>query len=235
MTLAVRQNGESMSLELDHVFLATVDAAEVETSLRESGIVFSRRVRHQGQGTANACALFDNAFFEILWPDNDAEINSEVVQPLGLWQRAHWRETGACPFGIAFRPAANSSSAEMPPTWAYEAAYLPSGAGLPIITPKNAFLEPLVFISPGGKPPIATPGTTEEDLRQFAARRTLTAVHVTRPWNAPPLSAGLQWFCERGLFSFAEGDDYRMELELDHGIGEKKQAFDWPIPLSFRW
>ena len=52
----------------------------------------------------NACAFFDNAYLELLWRHDDDELQSDVVRPLGLWERVRWEDTGASPFGIAFRP-----------------------------------------------------------------------------------------------------------------------------------
>jgi Glyoxalase-like domain len=222
-------------MELDHVFLATVDAETVEAKLTEFGLVFSRRGRHPGQGTANACALFDNAFFEILWPDDEKEINSDLVSPLGLWQRAHWRETGACPFGISFRPSTNPSSSEPPEVWTYEAAYLPAGASFPIVTPKGAIADPLIFISPEGKAPVVWSPVGQRDLQHRGSQRTLTYVRITRPETASKLSTGVRWFCERGLLSIKDGDNYRMQLVWDHGASEKTQKLDWPVPVTFRW
>ena len=222
-------------MELDHVFLATVDAETVEARLQEFGLVFSRRRRHPGQGTANACALFDNAYFEILWPDDEKEINSDLVKPLGLWQRAHWRETGACPFGISFQPSTNPKLSQPPVAWTYEAAYLPAGASLPIVTPKEALTDPLVFISPRGKAPAVWPPASQHELRHRGSQRTLSDVRITRPEGAPALSTGVRWFCERGLLSVENGDEYRMELEWNAGASEKTQKLDWPVPVTFRW
>lgn len=62
-----------MSWELDHVFFATVDAGAVEAELTAFGFAFTVRRDHPGQGTANACAQFENAFVEILRPRDPEE------------------------------------------------------------------------------------------------------------------------------------------------------------------
>src|SRR5689334_1537572 len=91
-----------MNWELDHVFFATPDIAGVERALSDTGLEFSRHVIHRGQGTANACAVFQNAYFELLGIHDIDELNSEIVQPLALHERIHWAETGACPFGVCY-------------------------------------------------------------------------------------------------------------------------------------
>ena len=85
--------------------------------------------------------MFENAYLELLWESDEADLRSQAVRPLGLWERMRWRETGACPFGIAVR----GLNADRCP-WRYAAPYLPDGIG--IATPPERFGEPLVFASP---------------------------------------------------------------------------------------
>src|SRR5687767_5815944 len=101
--------GRRMTWELDHVLFADSDASGVEEALADFGLKFTVRRVHEGQGTANVCAVFGNAFFEVLFPD-DAQPQSNLVGPLGLQERILWRETGACPFGVCFRGAGSTES-----------------------------------------------------------------------------------------------------------------------------
>ena len=55
-----------MSLELDHVFICVEEATAAERALADFGLQFGLRAVHGGQGTANACAFFDNAYLELL-------------------------------------------------------------------------------------------------------------------------------------------------------------------------
>ena len=55
-----------MPFELDHIFVATSDPEPLEWALADAGLAFTQRRIHGGQGTANACAVFENAFLEIL-------------------------------------------------------------------------------------------------------------------------------------------------------------------------
>lgn len=55
-----------MNWGIDHIFFATPHADNVERAVAEVGLVFGPRRIHSGQGTANACAVFENEFFEIL-------------------------------------------------------------------------------------------------------------------------------------------------------------------------
>ena len=215
-----------MHWELDHVFFATVDAEAAEKALAEFGIAFTERRVHSGQGTANACALFENAFFELLRPHDLAELRSSAVRPLGLDERTRWRETGASPFGLCFRGESRSWPFE---TWQYEAAYLPEGAGIPIVTPPGVHADPLVFISPQAE------RSTDRSPEHRGARRTLTRVTVERAASATPVSAGVRWFAENGFFALKDGPAPVLDLEWDHGREGKSQAFRAALPIVVQW
>src|SRR5690606_5097775 len=110
----------------DHVFLGTAAPEADEATLEKFGFRFTQRRIHVGQGTANACAAFENAFLELLYVHDVNHLRSDVVSPLGLGERIHWQETGACPFGICFRVTAENFATGSWPfaTWGYRAKYL---------------------------------------------------------------------------------------------------------------
>ncbi len=158
------------------------------------GIAFTRRTVHAGQGTANTCASFEGTFLELLWPRDATELRTPAVRPLGLDERIRWRETGACPFGLAFRPdVSDSDAASWPfPTWRYEAPYFPPGVALPIVTPADRLDEPLVFVmrrSKPGTPGGLTAGGTSPSHR--GAPRTITRLVVQSPAAGATNVAGL--------------------------------------------
>jgi hypothetical protein len=222
-----------MNWELDHVFFATPDLARVERTLSDIGLKFSRHVVHQGQGTANACAVFRNAFFEVLGIHDADALKSELVHPLALWERIQWAETGACPLGVCYRAFDGILDVGSLPfeSWHYKPTYLPSGASIPVVTPRRTLAEPLIFLS--------ADANRRTNLQEAAARygetRTLTGVTLRRPSDAPPLSDGVRWFESQGLLSIEEGPNYSIELEWDHGRGGSCHRFTEEIPLVLRW
>ena len=213
-----------MQWELDHVFFATTDADAAEKVLAEFGLAFTERRVHPGQGTANACARFENAYFELLWPQDPAQLRSSLVKPLGLEERMRWRETGASPFGLCFRCDTRSWPFE---TWTYRAAYLPTG--IPIVTPPGLHSDPLVFLSSQAK------RSTDGSPEHRGVRRTLTRVTVQRAACATPVSAGVRWCAENGLFSLQDGPTHHLGLEWDHGREGKSQSFSADVPIVVRW
>ena len=164
-----------MSWTLDHVFFATSDPGPVERALVEFGLTFTERRVHPGQGTANACAIFENAYLEILRSHSPEELRSDLVKPLGLEERIHWRTTGACPFALCFRPGEDDDDSAWPfETWSYEAAYLPKGTAMPIVTPAGCIADPLVFVAT--RPKSIGVQTIRSSSLHHGARRTLTHV-----------------------------------------------------------
>src|SRR5258708_38505231 len=107
-----------MPLAVDHVFICVENPHAAERALADFGVQFGRRRIHQGQGTANACAFFDNAYLELLWRHDDDDLQSEVVRPLGLWERVRLREDRAPAFCAPVRP---DNGAGAPGTLAYPA------------------------------------------------------------------------------------------------------------------
>jgi len=212
--------------ELDHVFFATTDADAAEKALAEFGLAFTERRVHSGQGTANACALFENAYFELLWPRDPAELRSTIVRPLGLDERTRWRETSASPFGLCFRGESRSWPFE---TWQYQAAYLPAGTSIPIVTPPGLHADPLVFLSGQAQ------RSTDRSPEHRGARRTLTRIAVERAACDTPVSAGVRWFAENGCFSLQEGPVPLLELEWDHGREGGSRDFAPAFPIRIRW
>jgi glyoxalase-like protein len=220
-----------MPLSLDHVFICPENPQAAERELSDFGLQFSRRGIHRGQGTANACAFFDNAYLELLWRHNDDELQSEVVAPVGLWQRVRWRETGASPFGVAFRPENSKVPVE---TWPYEAPFLPAGANIPIVTPRFRWREPLTFISLVSQEPATLPSERRPPLDHRGERHRLTAVtlYCPEPFEA---SVGFTALCGLGLLAFKTAGKHHLELEFDGAKCGERHDFRPTLPMSLQW
>lgn len=220
-----------MSFALDHVFVCVEDAPEAERILADFGMQFGRRGVHPGQGTANACAFFDNAYLEILRRHDDDELRSAVVRPLGLWERMHWRTTGASPFGIALRPGDGSPALE---TWPYEAPFLPAGAHIPIVTPRCVFGEPVVFLSMVSQAPAALSPARRPPLDHLGRRRSLTRVAVSGP-QPSRLSPGVSLLCEMNAIKLKPAAEHVLELEWDDAASGQVRDFRPTLPMVLRW
>ena len=138
--------------EIDHVFVFVAPGAPEAAALTKLGLAESFRRPHPGQGTANVCFCFDNAYLELLWIADAGEAVSCALARSGLAARAGWRNTGASPFGIALRSA--DPAAALPfPSWNYAAPFLPAGMTIPVATASDDPRQPLLFRSPGNARP----------------------------------------------------------------------------------
>jgi hypothetical protein len=215
-----------MALELDHVFICVEGAAEAEQALVDFGMRFGLHATHTGQGTANACAFFENAYLELLSGHDDQELRSATVRPLALWERVHWRQTGACPFGVAFRTGDVELSTE---TWPYEAPFLPPGQGIPIVTAPDAKDEPLIFLIPSTLP-------IRQRIPQShrGRRRRLTRVTVSGPRvSASPVDVGA--LRDPEVLAIRRAPEHQLELEWDGSGAGDSHDFRPTLPLILRW
>src|SRR6266581_791246 len=92
-----------MPLELDHLFVFLPPGGAASALLIGLGLKESSRRTHAGQGTSNVCFAFQKTYIELIWVSDIAEIQTELVRPLALWERSRWRETQASPFGVGLR------------------------------------------------------------------------------------------------------------------------------------
>lgn len=220
-----------MTLQLDHVFICVEDLPSAERVLSGMGVHVGRRGTHNGQGTSNACAFFDNAYLELLCGANDVELQSEPVRPVSLWERMRWRDTGASPFGLAVRPG---GAEEVPvETWSYEAPFLSPGTGIPILTPRFLHNEPLLFLSLVSQAPSEIPAERRPPLQHCGKNRRITGVTVHGS-RLPRLSAALRYICEQGLLTLAPAAEPCLELEWDAGTSGQLLDCRPSLPLIIR-
>jgi hypothetical protein len=207
-----------MALELDHlfVFVEPEDAApggRVFETLKALGLEPSFRRRHVGQGTANLCYAFDNAYLELLHVLDVEELNASPLGRAALADRAAWRKTGASPFGIASRGGALPGE-----SWSYRSPDFPPGVSIAVSAESDDAGVPFVFSSPGKAPPSEW-SDGRAGRRQTAAGFTrLSIERLTLP-KLPVAGGALDTFHRAGLIKvleIAEGEP-EMLIGLEPG------------------
>jgi len=200
------------NLELDHL-LVFVDANPPQIGEPNSaGLRETFRRRHLGQGTANVCYCFDNAYLELIWETDRAETSAAPAVRLRLAERAAWPRTDACPFGIAVRK--HGTESQLPfDIWEYVPPYRPAGTIIPVAVASDDPRQPLLFCSPGGlRPDSWTDGQAGE--RQRAAGLTeIKGVRISFPMGIRP-DAALTSLAECGLISLRTSDEDRSSMVL---------------------
>ena len=220
-------------MELDHVFLrATVAAPEAE-QLRRFGLSEGSGNTHPGQGTANRRFFFHNAFLELLWIADEAEIGSATTRPTRLAE--HLASDAASPFGICFRPSAAAASKDAPPfpAWQYAPKYLPPGMTIAVAR-DTPVAEPMCFFLAQATAPGTAPAGRRQPLDHPAGLREISFIRLTVPgaraWSSAALAA-----MASGEVEMVEGAAHLLEIGFDGGLAGRVHDFRPGLPLVFRY
>lgn len=221
-----------MNIEFDHLFICTaIGAPEIELLL-DLGLSEGQPNRHPGQGTANRRIFFHNAFLEFLWVHNEAEARSEVIQPMGLWERWQYRQSGASPFGLALRSTGRTS---LPfETWAYRPPYLPPSLQIDVAENSVHLGEPLLFHIPFGGRPDTFSSEQRQPLVHPAGIKTITNLQLSLP-QTRPVSPALAAIEEAGWAQFRLSQALLAEVTFDQGQQGRSADFRPALPLVCRW
>ncbi len=206
-------------LQLDHVFICCdVDAPEAG-ALTRLGLVEGSRNTHSGQGTANRF-FFRGGFVELLWVADAAEAQGERTAPTRLWPRWSQRNSGSCPFGIAFSPAGSAVVAPTFDAWDYTPAYLPPGKVIRFAR-GTRLQEPELFYLAW---PSAKAATASQPVDHAVPLLALTSVSVGLPTSVNR-SPGLQAAVASGLVGLHASPRYQVRLEFN---APEAVLFDFP-------
>jgi hypothetical protein len=207
-----------MALELDHVFICCSAGAPEADALVRLGLREGSPNTHPGQGTANRRFFFRNAFLELLWVSDPGEARSEQTRRTMLWERWSSRASGACPFGIVFRPGSAQASSAPFATWSYRPNYLPSGLtiefaeGTLLDEPELAYLP---FARRSGSP-------AHEPTDHSLPIRRVCGVTVGLPSSAR-LSQPSEAAHSAGLLTYRAAPEHVLELGF---VAEQEITFD---------
>lgn len=132
---------------VDHIFIFTDDQGQVADSLLDLGFIEGSNRVHDGQGTSNRKFYFDNFFLEIIWVHDKQQIISENTSPMGLWQRANYKNSGFSPYGLCL---VNNETTDnlFNDAFAYQPAYFPENMPIAIIKNEQQGTLPYTFRLP---------------------------------------------------------------------------------------
>jgi hypothetical protein len=211
-------------LEIDHIFLFVAPAGPEAERLGHVGLRESYRRVHPGQGTANVCYCFDNAYLELLWATDRREIASPDIARTRLAERADWRRNGACPFGIAVRGEVSLPFA----TWGYRAPYLPDGMAIPVALSVDDPFQPFLFRSPGNCRPDKWADGRAGNRQRISGLAEIIELEFWFPGGRQP-SPDLQALETLGLLALRYGGaGYRMTLTLSRTAGGPHRRLQLP-------
>lgn len=169
-------------MQIDHVFIRVTRGGPEAEALRAFGLTEGSGNIHPGQGTANRRFFFANAFIELLWIADEAEIASPLTAPTRLRERLT-PGSAASPFGICYRPSATANVATFP-TFSYHPSYLPPAVCIDIAAdaPLSA---PMQFFFAVASAPEQWQGERRQPLQHAAGLQNITAIEF--PCGDEPL------------------------------------------------
>jgi hypothetical protein len=222
------------AIELDHIFVWASPGGEDEArALSEFGLSEGTPNTHPGQGTACRRFFFRNAYLELLWVTDLAEVQSAPIRPTHLLERWNARGT-ACPFGLCFRPGVQENCRTPFPSWEYRPPYLPESLSFHAGTNAGVLNEPVLFYLPFSRRPDSQSAPRTQALEHAAGLRELTRAELISPLG-DNVSPAFEALLRTGIVRRREGATQLVELGFD---GESKgQVADFRprLPIVFCW
>lgn len=202
-----------MAISLGHVFIFVDHRDAALSALADCGLSQSYGRAQRGQGTANVVACFDNACLEILWADDTAEMQAVPVSRTRLAERARWRDTGACPFGIGL-------TGGMPfPYWDYRSPALPAGTSLSVALASEDPRQPFLFRCLNEARPDTWTDGLSGNRQKMAGLTEIIGVHLDLPAGASP---SLHTLADRGILTLKKAVTPRLLLSVAAADGGHK-------------
>jgi hypothetical protein len=223
-----------MTSEFDHVFICASAGAPEADRLVEFGLTEGTRNAHPGQGTANRRFFFHNAMLELLWVQDAAEAQSELVRPTRLWERWAGRSGGACPLALCFRPKSQHAGKPPFPTWEYHPVYLPETQSFGVATNADVLTEPMLCYLAFGRRPDSFPAANRQPMEHSAGLREIARVELVSPHAGAP-SPELRAVIRAGLARLRSGAMYLVELGFDGEVEGRQADFRPALPLVLFW
>ena len=222
MTKGCRRKLGRMAFELDHVFICVSRGAPEAEHLVQFGLREGPSNTHPGQGTANRRFFFRNAMLELLWVEDAREAQSEETAATRLWERWSNRQSGACPFGIVWRPTGTADPVTPFPAQEYRPRWLPPD--LQIYIAPTPIQEPMwVFM-----PFLQRVHHEQRFIGHPNGVCEITRLILSAPgsWTSPAASvAASAGLCHRN------GPEYLLHIEFDGGLHHQTRSFLPHLPL----
>ena len=226
-----------MPFELDHLFVCTrLDGPEA-AQLVALGLTLGPAGVHQGQGTANQCFLFHNAYLELIWVHDEDEARSPETEKTKLFERWSGRLDETCPFGICLRPAnapalASHGSAQPFAAWDYLPRYAAAAAPIRIGNNSDVLAEPMLFFIESGSRPDSW--RRQPPMHHRLGVREITHLIWTRPTDSP-LSPEAQAVVDAGFISINLGRAHALTIYFDnHALGQSASLLSH-LPITLKW
>jgi hypothetical protein len=223
-------------MEVDHLFVFTGQPVAAAELLQAFGLTEGSPNVHPSQGTSCRRFFFENAYLELVWISNEADIKSPAVQRTQFWERSQYKDTNFSPFGICFRqPHTKEFLLLFEESWHYTPPYLSANHYANIADNQHFLSEPMLFEMPFfGLKPADYPQEKKQPLVHQKGFCKLTKVILTMP-AFESISVAFKKVLAESIVEMVPGNSYQATLEFDNGIKGETADFGDILPLSFCW
>jgi hypothetical protein len=201
-------------LVIDHAYIWVSKGAPALDELRRIGLIPKNDVNiHEGQGTASEVILFKNMYLELLWIENEPELEAYLAAGGdAIPVRETWKETGESPFGVGLHyrtPDADQLPIE---TLHHQAQWMPEDTYIQVVPRKSLYL-PSFFILHGSKLAYLDDRSPEGGHELGVEHLTGLRITATTLENPDALSP---YLAEQYSIIVMQGDYPLMELTFDN-------------------
>ncbi len=214
-------------MDIDHIYLLTKDGGLVADQLVALGLREGSNRVHAGQGTANRKFYFENFFLEVLWIHDEAEVQSERVKPIGLWQRTAHDAERVSRFGLCLENAPETDAMFAEAEW-YQPMYFPEGMQIAYLQHTENLSLPWTFRLPFKSE--RKPGAEPTDHPNGMRRLTKAVFEYVGSGDEPFVG----WFREDATLQFRPSRRIWLHLTFD-GAQQGKRAVLEAMSLGVRW
>jgi len=231
-------------IAFDHVWIVVKPGAPERVVLERAGIRVAPIVnRHEGQGTASVMAEFQNAFLELIWPDDSVSIAPGSERAAEKFKnRMLWRTSGWSPIGLVFHYTGSSPSPVPLPIWTIAMPWMGAGSSIEMLTPRDDATSPSLSIHPRNLPvPL---DANEQEIRKRDGNvdmlmhalglKRVTAVRLIEPTSYKPIEAVI-WLRDQRVLRFDSGSEWAVELTFDGAPRGLAKDFRPDLPLLIRY
>lgn len=240
--VATVRTAVARAVEVDHILIWVRPGAPEVAALHASGLrVGERRTHHTGNGTSSVSVFFENAYLELLYLDHhvsDAAVSD--AERAANQRRAHWRDTGAVPFGIGLRRLVDAPDSLPFPTRRSAQPWMRPGTAIRVLEGSDGPFTPGVFVVPQY---MALTGWIDRARRDTAFAALLvhplgvhrvTAVQLTIKGEVAP-AAPVRMLNDAGVVRLASGPEPLLDFTFDGGARGRNHDFRPELQLAIHY
>ena len=234
--VGVATTASGQQLAFDHASIMVSPGAPERAALEQAGLQVSPDLnRNEGQGTTSIAVEFQNSYLELVWVDASVTVNPSAERAVQKFRnRVAWRTSGYCPFGIASRRTTDEKLALPFPTWSWSAGWMPKGAEIVMLTPREDTPSPALYIEPRAVTDQAKQAALAAKFHHPLGVHRITSVRLSSPKTYQSI-APLSYLQQQRILSLSQGEQWLLELTFDSGRKKKSKDLRPDLPLILRY